>query len=63
MILAESYIGARMKLGPPLANYDVTGKDQLTTVALDSKSFGFGIATVLGTAACFLVCHIYAPRD
>jgi hypothetical protein len=63
MILAESYIGTGMKLGPPLTNDDVTGKDQLTTVTLDSKSFGFGIATVLGAAACFLVCHIYTPRN
>jgi len=49
MILAESYVGTGMKLGPPLANDDVAGKNLLATVALDSKSLGFGIATVLGT--------------
>ena len=46
-----------MKLGATLAHDDVAGQHHLTAKALDAQPFGFGVAAVAGTAACFFVCH------
>jgi hypothetical protein len=47
-----------MELGSMLADKNLTGFDQLATKALHSKTLGIGIATIAGTTATFLMCHL-----
>ncbi len=58
MIFANAYVEAGMVLGAALANDDVAGYSQLTTVNFYAKPFAVGFASVLGTTDAFLVCHV-----
>lgn len=41
VILAHTYVFARVELGAALANDDVASNDALTTIHFHAKSFGF----------------------
>lgn len=55
VVLADADVFAGMVGRTALANDDVAGENQLTTVAFYAKAFRFGVATVPDTAACFYV--------
>ena len=61
VVATAADVGARMKLGAPLPNDDVSRRDELPAVLLDAKPFRLRIATVSGAAARFLVCHFLLP--
>src|SRR5690606_3160172 len=63
VVLADADVVARVVLGAALADDDVAREDGLAAVALDTQSFGFGVAAVTGTAAGFFVCHVVLPPD
>src|SRR5437762_10847138 len=46
-----------MNPGAALTYDDTAGRDQFTTVAFYTQTFGIGIATISGTIACFFMCH------
>ena len=58
IIGTETYILTRVELGTMLANKDFTGFDQLATKALHTQTLGIRIATIAGTSATFLMCHL-----
>ncbi len=58
VVLADADTDTGMELGAALANKDIAGENQLTTVTLDAKPFRFRVAAVTGTAACFFMCHV-----
>src|SRR5687767_71766 len=45
-----------------LAHQDVAGQHLLAAELLDAEPLRLGLAPVLGTAACFLVCHVLVLR-
>ena len=57
VIFAYSDILARMETRSSLADDDAPRGDRLTTIGLDAEPFTFGIATVTGATACFLMRH------
>ena len=57
VIAAHADIFTRVHLGAALADDDAAGGDQFATETLDAESFGFRVAAVAGTAACFFMCH------
>jgi hypothetical protein len=57
VVFATTNIGSGVEASAALANQDVAGRDFLSTKALNAKALGYGIATVAGTTACFLMCH------
>jgi hypothetical protein len=57
MITTATYVHTGVHTGPTLAKNDATRSNRLTAKYLYAEAFGFGIAAVLGAAACFLVCH------
>ena len=54
---AYAYVLAGVVFGAPLAYYDVSGYCCFSRENLYTKTFAFRIASVLGTADSFLVCH------
>ena len=58
IIGTEAYILTRMELSPMLTNKDFSCLDQLSTKALHTQSLGIGVATIAGTTATFLMCHL-----
>jgi len=61
MVTTKSDVDARMKASPALTNNNIAGRHFLATIDLHAKAFTLRIAAVLGTAACFLVCHCSLP--
>ena len=61
MIPTDPDVDSGMKTRTALADDDVARDDLLATVNLYAKSFTLRITTVLGAAACFLVCHCTVP--
>src|SRR5262249_26799 len=57
MVDAHTHTRAGMPFGAALANNDVAGEHSFAAELLDAETTASGIATVLGRAACFLVCH------
>jgi hypothetical protein len=57
MILATANILSRMELSATLAYDDVPRLYYLATKQFHTQTFGYGIATVISTTACFLMCH------
>jgi hypothetical protein len=61
VIPADANIDARMKTRAALANNDIARNNFLAAVNFHAQAFTFRIATVLGTTACFLMCHCTVP--
>ena len=59
IVSADTYVVAGMILGSPLTNEYGTCAYELTVSSLDSQSFRFTFAAVLGTADTLFTCHIY----
>src|SRR5690606_14189326 len=59
MVFTYANVFTWMKLSAALTNDDAAGVDGLTAENFNAKAFTFGIATVAGTTACFLVSHEY----
>lgn len=57
VVAAYAYVLAGVVFGAPLAYYDVSGYCCFSRENLYTKTFAFRIASVLGTADSFLVCH------
>ena len=57
VIPANTDIGASMKSRATLTYQNVACNNRLATKRLDAEAFGFGVATVLTTTACFFMCH------
>ena len=60
MVPTTSDICSRMELGTPLAHDNVSSNHVLAAKFLHAESFRLRIATVAGTAACFLMCHAFS---
>jgi hypothetical protein len=58
VILAASYVGSGVELGATLANQYIASCNFLPAETLNAKALGNRIATVAGTTACFLMCHL-----
>jgi hypothetical protein len=58
VVAAQADIAAGVEFGTTLAHQDVAGCNQLAAVAFHAEAFTFRLATVAGTARCFLMCHI-----
>ena len=61
VIFAAAYIVSGVELGATLAHEDIARDDDFTTEFLHAQPFGFGIATIAGTARRFLMCHCTDP--
>ena len=61
MVPADPYIDTRMKPRAALAHDDIARNNLLTAVYLHAQAFGFGVATVLATTACFFMSHFAIP--
>ena len=61
VITTHANIDSRMEVSAALAHDDIAGNGFLPTVQFDAQSLTLGIATVLGTAACFFVSHCIIP--
>ena len=61
VIAAEANILASVDTCATLANDDISGNNFLAAVDFDAQAFTLRIATVLGTAACFFMCHCTVP--
>jgi len=57
VVFAHPDVEPGMDSRATLANDNFAGVDGLTAVALYAETFGLGIATVTGTAACLFMCH------
>src|SRR5262245_34496448 len=55
---ADAHVLARAVRRAALAHEDVAGEDFLAAELLHAEPLRLGLAAVLGTAACFLVCHV-----
>ena len=58
VILADTYVLARIVDSTSLANDDVASFSELTTEKFDAESLAFRLTAVLRTTYTFLVCHI-----
>jgi hypothetical protein len=61
VITTDADIHTCMNSRSALANNNIASNDSLAAIYLDAQPFGFRIATVLTTAACFLMCHCTLP--
>ncbi len=61
VVAAEAHVGAGLPARAALADDDVAGDDGLAAGLLDAEAAAFGIATVAGRAAGFLMCHGVCP--
>ncbi len=59
IVSADTYVISGMILGSSLTNEYGTCAYELTVSSLDSQSFRFTFAAVLGTADTLFTCHIY----
>jgi len=57
VVLANTGIYTRVETCSSLAHDDVAGQHSFATELLYAESFGFRIASVSSTTACFLMCH------
>lgn len=57
VVVATTDVLSGVEVGATLANDDLAGLDDLTTVALDAEALGVGIATVARGARALLMCH------
>ena len=58
VILADTYVLARIVDSTSLANDDVASFSELTTEKFDAESLAFRLAAVLRTTYTFFVCHV-----
>ena len=58
MILADTYVLARIVDSTSLANDDVASFSELTTEKFDAESLAFRLAAVLCTTYPFFLCHV-----
>src|SRR5690554_2375856 len=61
VVFAQANIGAGVETGSALTNNNAACRYCFTTVALDTKPFRLGIATVTNTTCCFFVSHDKPP--
>jgi hypothetical protein len=61
VVRADADVVARAIRRAALAHQDVPGEHLLAAELLDAEALRLGLAPVLGTAACFLVCHLGLP--
>jgi len=57
VVFAAACVHTRVEACAALSDDDAASGNHLSTVALHAKSFGFRIATVARTTACFFMCH------
>src|SRR5690554_238651 len=62
VVFAQANIGACMETGSALTNDNAACRNCFAAVALNTKSFRLGIATVTGTTCCFFVSHDKPPN-
>ena len=60
MVLATAHVLARVKLGTPLSDDNVSGLHFLPTEQLDAQAFRYGVATIIGTTACLLCAIVHS---
>src|SRR5690554_4021778 len=59
--LANAYVVASVETTAALTSDDAACRYSLAAVALDTKSFRLGIATVTGTTCCLFMSHYQPP--
>ncbi len=59
MILADTYVLARMMNRASLTNDDVTSLSYLTAKKLNTQSLALRLAAVLRTTYTFFMCHFF----
>src|SRR5690606_22615452 len=57
-VLAKAGVVARVELGAALTDQDVACGHGLAVETLHTEALGLAVATVLGAADAFLVCHV-----
>ena len=58
VVTAHADVVTGVELGAALTYQDVTSKYSLTAESFHTKSFGFRLASVTGTARSLFMCHI-----
>src|SRR5690554_481934 len=61
VVLANAYVAASVETSATLTDDDAARSYSLAAVALDTKSFRLGIATVTGTTCCLFMSHYQPP--